>query len=265
MTTKGPSPLLGYNTNVRHKGVLCHVQTEDSGVGHPHVITHLFTAGTIIATKKRSYAEHVGSTDIEVVVRKVMQEQHKQMCIELRDGAFDQALEVKDTQETALVGEAFPTPPDQAPPTIEVPPPVAEARPPIDPPRVASPPAPPPIARRVKPPLPQLPEDVPSEIHLAREEGTPPPPSAVRAKPAPPAPTTYTVRTPAPPVRGGKPVPTPSPAAGRYSSRVPGLFGGARTPTPRPPEKASIFGQEHISEKSLDEVILAYLSEEADE
>ena len=36
------SPLLGFNNNVRHKGRLFHIQTEDSGVRHPHVITHLF-------------------------------------------------------------------------------------------------------------------------------------------------------------------------------------------------------------------------------
>ena len=52
------SPLLGYNTNVRHLGKLYHIQTEDSGVRHPHVITHLFAdGGRIIASKKTTYAE----------------------------------------------------------------------------------------------------------------------------------------------------------------------------------------------------------------
>jgi hypothetical protein len=32
MSTKYPSPLLGYNNNVRHKGKVFHIQTEDSGV-----------------------------------------------------------------------------------------------------------------------------------------------------------------------------------------------------------------------------------------
>src|SRR5688572_5856887 len=97
MAAKAPSPLLGYNTNVRHKGVLCHVQTEDSGILHPHIITHLFTAGTIIATRKRSYREHVGAGDLETTVRKLMQEQHKAMCIALRDGEFDGTLPIRDT------------------------------------------------------------------------------------------------------------------------------------------------------------------------
>ena len=42
---KAPSPLLGYNNNVRHKGRVFHIQTEDSGVNHPHIITHLFADG----------------------------------------------------------------------------------------------------------------------------------------------------------------------------------------------------------------------------
>ena len=51
---------MGYNTNVRHKGKLYHIQTEDSGVKRPHVITQLFAdGGRIIASEKTSYEEHV--------------------------------------------------------------------------------------------------------------------------------------------------------------------------------------------------------------
>ncbi len=87
---QGPSPLLGYNTNVRHKGKLYHIQTEDSGVNHPHIITHLFAdGGRIIASRKTSYAEAVGAEDLKSVVKKMMQEQHKAMFIALRDGVYD--------------------------------------------------------------------------------------------------------------------------------------------------------------------------------
>ena len=46
------SPVLGYNHNVRYAGRLWHVQTEDSGVQNPHLFTHLFHDGTILATKR---------------------------------------------------------------------------------------------------------------------------------------------------------------------------------------------------------------------
>jgi len=87
----GPSPLVGYNTNVRHKGKLYHIQTEDSGVNHPHVITHLFAdGGRIIASRKTAYAEHLGASDLASIVKRLMQEQHKAMFIELRDCVYDE-------------------------------------------------------------------------------------------------------------------------------------------------------------------------------
>src|SRR5688500_20406901 len=94
MATKGPSPLLGYNTNVRHKSKLYHIQTEDSGVNHPHIITHLFAdGGRIVASKKTSYADFVAAEDLKSVVKKMMQEQHKAMFIALRDGAYDAVMD----------------------------------------------------------------------------------------------------------------------------------------------------------------------------
>jgi hypothetical protein len=85
------APVLGYNTNVRHKGKLYHIQTEDSGIDHPHVITHLFAdGGRIVASKKTSYAERVGSEGLAELVKKLMQAQHKAMFISLRDGLYDE-------------------------------------------------------------------------------------------------------------------------------------------------------------------------------
>jgi len=87
----GPSPLLGYNTNVRHKGKLYHIQTEDSGVRHPHIITHLFAdGGRIVASKKTTYAELVGAEDLRDRVKQMMRDQHKGMFIALRDGHYDE-------------------------------------------------------------------------------------------------------------------------------------------------------------------------------
>jgi hypothetical protein len=89
MGNRTNSPLLGYNTNVKHAGHLFHIQTEDSGIEHPHVITHLFTSGTILATKKSSYADQVGAPDWEERVRQMMKDQHKAMFVDLRDGTHD--------------------------------------------------------------------------------------------------------------------------------------------------------------------------------
>ena len=83
-------PLLGYNNNVRHRQRVFHIQTEDSGVKHPHVITHIFMdGGRILKSLKSSYAEHVGAPGLTDTVRAIMREQHKGMFIALRDGQLD--------------------------------------------------------------------------------------------------------------------------------------------------------------------------------
>ena len=103
-----PSPLVGYNTNVRHKGKLYHIQTEDSGVKRPHIITQLFAdGGRILASEKTSYEEHLETDNLSEVVKKLMQEQHKRVFIALRDGVYDEggaaeADEATDADDAAL-------------------------------------------------------------------------------------------------------------------------------------------------------------------
>ena len=79
----------GFNHNIKHKGRVYHIQTEDSGPKNPHIITHLFVGGNILASKKTQYSELVGQTEYEKTVRSMMEEQHKQMLRNLVNGVFD--------------------------------------------------------------------------------------------------------------------------------------------------------------------------------
>jgi hypothetical protein len=121
---RAPSPLLGYNTNVRHKGKLYHIQTEDSGVNHPHIITHLFAdGGRIIASKKTDYAQHLGSENLAEVVKKLMQEQHKALFIALRDCVYDDDEADKKAEpgkKAEAAAPAPPPPPEPRPPEIDL-------------------------------------------------------------------------------------------------------------------------------------------------
>jgi hypothetical protein len=91
---KFQSPLLGYNNNVRHKNRVFHIQTEDSGVKHPHIITHLFMdGGRILKSVKTSYAEHLEADGMSETVKQMMKAQHKAMFIALRDGQFDHIVD----------------------------------------------------------------------------------------------------------------------------------------------------------------------------
>jgi hypothetical protein len=84
--------LSGFNTNYRHRGVLFHVQTEDSGRANPHVITHRFYGGNIIASEKRVYSDRLDGEDLEDEVRALMEGQHKEMLKGLSRGEHDTTI-----------------------------------------------------------------------------------------------------------------------------------------------------------------------------
>jgi hypothetical protein len=82
--------LSGFNTNIRHNGVVFHVQTEDSGRAHPHVITHLFHGGNILASEKVGY-DHLlqEKSNLESQVKRLMKAQHSAMVEKLKSGALN--------------------------------------------------------------------------------------------------------------------------------------------------------------------------------
>src|SRR5688572_4427911 len=82
------SPLLGYNHNVKYRGRIFHVQTEDSGPTNPRIFTHLYFAGTILASKKHEYDPSAP----EDLVRALMQSQHKSILKELKSAAHDERI-----------------------------------------------------------------------------------------------------------------------------------------------------------------------------
>ncbi|MBK6849322.1 MAG: hypothetical protein IPG96_17930 [Proteobacteria bacterium] len=107
------SPLQGFNHNVRHGGRVYHVQTEDSGLDHPHLFTHLYYRGLILASARTSYSELAQQPGHEPAVRKLMQEQHKTLMRQLRHGEFDEkifsllgAVEATTDADTAGAGAA---------------------------------------------------------------------------------------------------------------------------------------------------------------
>jgi hypothetical protein len=84
---------MGFNNNIRSGDAVFHVQTEDSGLDQPHVITHLFAdGGRVIKSHKRSYADQIARADIGDFVRKLMKAQHLEMVLALREGRFAEVV-----------------------------------------------------------------------------------------------------------------------------------------------------------------------------
>src|SRR5512136_1308023 len=78
MGVEAKKMVVGFNHNIKHKGKAYHIQTEDSGLENPHIITHLFVGGNIVA-----------SENLAQVVRELMEEQHKEMLRNLINGVYD--------------------------------------------------------------------------------------------------------------------------------------------------------------------------------
>jgi hypothetical protein len=185
---------VGFNHNIKHKGKMYHIQTEDSGLENPHIITHLFVGGNILASKKTSYSDIVAAENLAQVVRELMEEQHKEMLRNLINGVYDDI-------DSAYSQQAQAYQPGQIHAdgrTVEMKAGIAM------PAQPARPPAPAPAAAAAPP----RPRSLPPEVLAARQE-------------------------PAPAIRND----------------------GAET----------LFGEDLISEKSLDEVILSYLAEDLGE
>ncbi len=84
---------MGFNNNIKFRDTVFHVQTEDSGLDSPHIITHLFAdGGRIIKSHKRSYEDSVKRSDVAEFVRDMMKSQHLEMVMKLRDGSFDRII-----------------------------------------------------------------------------------------------------------------------------------------------------------------------------
>lgn len=82
--------VLGFNHNVVYKGEVFHVQTEDSGIKNPHIITLLYRGGVILCSKKTSYADIIAMDNLDSVVEELMKAQHKELMRRLKSGEFDE-------------------------------------------------------------------------------------------------------------------------------------------------------------------------------
>ena len=80
--------LAGYNTNISYKGATYHIQTEDSGIKNPVIVTLLYSKGAILTSKKTSYANIVNDQDYKEKVKGLMKQQHKTMIKELLSGRY---------------------------------------------------------------------------------------------------------------------------------------------------------------------------------
>jgi hypothetical protein len=105
----------GFNHNITHRQRVFHVQTEDSGLNNPTIVTLLYVGGNILAQKKTSYAELLGAPNVAEQVRQRMEEQHKEMLRNVVAGKYDGTDNAQSYQPGQLA-DGGPAAPARAPP-----------------------------------------------------------------------------------------------------------------------------------------------------
>ena len=221
----------GFNHNVRYRGRIFHCQTEDSGIQNPHIITHLYVGGNILATKKTSYADIVKADHLEEVVTELMKEQHKEVIKRLVSGVFDTSIAQRGVGAASLNGPA--------PLNVEE---GGQNR---------------------------------ASFGMSSGMGTRPKPAAPAADPSVASTKVATLAdakkaamapvsaAPVSAARGPRPSSPVVPPTSMEAPEVVEARELLKAPLkPPPPATGTIFGEDLISEKSLDEVILSYLADE---
>lgn len=222
-------PLVGFNNNVRYRGMRFHIQTEDSGVTRPHIITHLFAdGGHIIKSIRTDYSEYVDRPDRPTVIQRLMREQHRAMALDLRDGRLDATIDGLIRSSTPPAETSIPEEADPGA-TAEPAPSSKEAAPALE--------------HALSPPAEALPSNA-KEASPSGKGGREAKSSRRSVKPA--EKTAERARRSVAPPKAKRSQP-PARRAGRPSAALPMEPGGE-----------SIFGT--APQESLDEVILSYVT-----
>ena len=94
--------ITGFNTDVKYRGVVYHVQTEDKGEGNPLIETLIYKGGEILGSRRLPYAEVVKGPDDEAPITRLMDDQHKAMIMEVKRGKFDPSGERTVVEDLSL-------------------------------------------------------------------------------------------------------------------------------------------------------------------
>ncbi|MBX7222416.1 MAG: hypothetical protein K1Y36_20870 [Blastocatellia bacterium] len=141
--------ITGFNTDIKHDGVVYHVQTEDKGPENPLLLSLVYVGGHILAAKRTNYAKEQAEGISEKQLQEKLEKQHKLILAIISRGRIQDLVALRE-REIQAEKEAK----ERGGPEAEVVPQVAL-------------PAPPPVlAPQPVPPV------APAPIHAAPPAGT---------------------------------------------------------------------------------------------
>lgn len=81
--------ITGYNNDIKHRGTIFHVQTEDKGEASAWIESLIYTGGRILARKRVTYKQLLDDGAAKPAIAKLMERQHRLMIHQIREGRFD--------------------------------------------------------------------------------------------------------------------------------------------------------------------------------
>lgn len=89
--------IVGFNTDIKYRNEVFHIQTEDKGESNPTIETLVYHSGEILLSRRVSYGHLMEKADLRKRIKSMMKTQHDQVIGELRGGKFMHLLSL-DTQ-----------------------------------------------------------------------------------------------------------------------------------------------------------------------
>ena len=84
--------ITGYNTDIRYREKVFHVQTEDKGLGNPTIESVVYFGGQVLAAKRSIYADLIQEGKGSDAISSRMDHQHRMMIAAIRAGKLDAKL-----------------------------------------------------------------------------------------------------------------------------------------------------------------------------
>lgn len=120
--------ITGYNTDVPHRDLVLHVQTEDKGQVAATIESLVYFGGQILGKRRTSYRSLLDRGESKQAIVDLMDQQHRLMIAEIRRGRYDETLVPSVAASVERAEERLETTLVAPPPQVEPSPPASEAQ-----------------------------------------------------------------------------------------------------------------------------------------
>lgn len=90
----------GFNTEIKHKGTLLLVQTQDKGLKAQYVESLVYASGKLLVSRKTFYTPFLNNPHLGAKIREIIRKQHQKIIEEISAGKFDHFLATKEKPES---------------------------------------------------------------------------------------------------------------------------------------------------------------------